>query len=255
MKNIAIIQARMGSSRLPGKVLLPLGGKPAIQHVVERTAMIQGISRVIIATSLSPEDDVLAKSCKSFSIPIFRGKEDDVLDRFYKAAVKFDAEVIMRITGDCPLIDPVESEKVLNHFYATNADYASNTNPPMLPDGLDTEVINFKTLEKAWRDAKMKSEREHVTLYIYKHPDKFKLASVIYSENLSHHRWTLDENHDYKMLSRLFEEIRRRNKFGYLNEVLEIVQENPEITEQNQFILRNEGLAKSIRKDIPDDNF
>ncbi len=249
MKVIVIIQARMGATRLPGKVLLPLGGKPAIQHVIERAKLIPGISQVIIATSTSPIDDPLAQFCDSIDVPVFRGSENDVLDRYYHAALLYKADVIVRITGDCPLIDPVESGKVIEKFFEMDCGYVSNTNPPMLPDGLDTEVFSMATLTKAWENAKKKSEREHVTLYIYSNPSEFKIGSVLYPEDLSLYRLTLDEGNDYALLREVFDILEKRGQFGYLYEIMQILKENPEIFEINQHIQRNEGLATLLHED------
>ena len=249
MKVNVIIQARMGSSRLPGKVLLPLGGKPAIQHVIERAKLISGISQVIIATSTSPIDDPLVQFCDSIDVTAFRGSENDVLDRYYKAAALYKADGIMRLTGDCPLIDPVESGKVIEKFCETGVDYVSNTNPPMLPDGLDTEIFSIAALNKARNNAKNKPEREHVTLYIYSNPSKFKIGSVLYQEDLSRYRFTLDEADDYAFLQEVFTILKKKGQFGYLNEIIQILKENPNILRINNHIQRNEGLATSRHED------
>jgi len=249
MNVIVIIQDRMGSTRLPGKALLPLGGKPAIQHVIERAKLIPGTSQVIIATSISPIDDPLAQFCDSIDVPVFRGSENDVLDRYYKTAILYKADVIMRITGDCPLIDPVESGKVIEKFFETGVDYVSNTNPPMLPDGLDTEIFSIATLNKAWENAKKKSEREHVTLYIYSSPSEFKIGSVLYQEDLSRYRFTLDEADDYTFLQEVFTILKKKGQFGYLNENMQILKENPDILKINNHIQRNEGLITSLHED------
>lgn len=249
MNVIVIIQARMGSSRLPGKVLLPLGGVPAIRHVISRARLIPHISNVVLATSNLTIDDPLVQFCDSIDVPVFRGSENDVLDRYYHAALLYKADIIVRITGDCPLIDPVESGKVIEKFFKMDADYVSNTNPPKLPDGLDTEVFGMTTLAKTWKNAKKKSEREHVTLHIYSNPANFRISSVLYQEDLSHYRLTLDETDDYALLKKVFATLKNRGQFGYLNEVLLILNENPEILEMNRHIQRNEGLINSIRKD------
>lgn len=249
MKTVVIIQARMGSSRLPGKVLMPLGGKPAIQHVIERARMISGVDDVLLATSVSPVDDPLVEFCHSFGVPVVRGSEDDVLDRYYQAAKAARADVVIRITGDCPLLDPVESGKVLGLFHSSGADYVSNVNPPTLPDGLDTEVFSFQTLETAWKNAVKKSEREHVTLYIYTRPEQFGIKSVKNDVDLSGYRWTLDEDKDYRMLSAIYNELGLRGKFGYLSEVLDILRDRPETGRLNGSVERNEGLKKSQQED------
>ena len=249
MNVISIIQARMESTRLSGKVILPLGGKPAIQHVIERAKLIPGISKVIVATPMSPTDDPLVQFCNSMDVPVFRGSENDVLDRYYRAALLHQADVVMRITADCPLIDPIESGKVIKKFFEMDADYVSNTNPPMLPDGLDTEAFSIEALKKAWNNAKKKSEREHVTLYIYSNPQEFKIGSVLYQDDLNQYRLTLDEMADYILLKKIFSILEEKNQFGYLHEVVLILKSNPEFLKINRHIQRNEGLLSSLRED------
>lgn len=249
MKINVIIQARMGSSRLWGKVLFPLGNKPAIQHVIERARKIPEITDVIVATSSSPTDDPLAAFCQSIGTPVFRGSEEDVLDRYYQAALLNESDAIVRITGDCPLIDPLESGKVVKKFLDTKADYVSNVNPPMLPDGFDTEVFSLNALIKAWENARKKSDREHVTLYIYSNPEMFNLDSVKYDIDLSAYRLTLDEEADYVLLKEIFLILDQQKRFGYLEEVLSIIESHPKLKELNSHIMRNEGLALSLSRD------
>ncbi len=249
MKTVVIIQARMGSSRLPGKVLMPLGGKPSVQHVIERARLIRGVDEVVLATSVASIDDPLAAFCKTFGVTVVRGSEDDVLDRYYQAAKAARADAVIRITGDCPLLDPVESAKVLDAFRSSGADYVSNVNPPTLPDGLDTEVFLFSALETAWKQAGKKSEREHVTLYISTHPELFRIESISNPVDWSGHRWTLDEERDYRMLSAVYDELSLRGEFGALAEVLCILRDYPEIARLNGSIERNEGLKKSQQED------
>src|SRR5438552_13266435 len=249
MKVAAIIQARMGSSRLPGKVLMPLAGKPAIDHVFQRTSLIRGVDLIMVATSTSPLDDPLAARCRELGAHVYRGSEIDVLDRYYKAAQAIGAQIVMRITADCPLLDPIESAKVLDAFLATpRCDYASNVEPPFLPDGLDTEVASFPALEKVWRDVFDPVFREHVTYYIGCHPNEFKTAAVTSDLDLSHYRWTLDEPADYVLLSKIAERLKERNQFGYLDEVLDIVREDPSLVALNKHIERNEGLKRSLEQ-------
>jgi spore coat polysaccharide biosynthesis protein SpsF (cytidylyltransferase family) len=239
----------MGSSRLKGKVLLPLANKPAIQHVIERSCQIPNITDVVVATSHSPADDPLVTFCKYIGLSVFRGSEEDVLDRYYHAALFHKSDVIVRITGDCPLLDPLESGKVVKKFLDIGVDYVSNINPPMLPDGLDTEVFSIKALQKAWKNAKKKSEREHVTLHIYSNPDMFSLASVKYEIDRSDYRLTLDEEADYALLKEIFSILDERQQFGYLEQVLSIIEANPKLKALNSHIKRNEGLAISIARD------
>lgn len=227
MRIVVIIQARMGSTRLPGKVLMDLAGKPAIQRVFERSCRISGIDEVIIATTLAERDNVLVEFCRSKGFPVYRGSEDDVLDRYYQSAKQLSADAIVRITGDCPLIDPCEVDKVVETFRNGRFDYVSNTQPRMLPVGLDAGIGSFASFERSWQEAREKSEREHVTQYIRRHPDIFKIGSVAYDEDCSHHRWTLDDQDDYAFLSKVFDRLGERNLFGHLNEVLMMLEETP----------------------------
>jgi len=244
MKTAAIIQARMGSSRLPGKMLMPLAGRPAIQWVFERASRIEGIQHVLVATTVSPKDDTLAAYCEAHAIPVFRGSENDVLDRYHHAAQSLQADVVMRITGDCPLLDPVESAKVLALFLQTpGADYASNVHPPFLPDGLDTEVVLVKTLQQVWREIHEPMTREHVTYFIDHHPELFHLVAVTGTENLSHHRWTLDYKEDYTLLAAIADELKQRGQFGSLHEILGVLRDRPELVKLNQHIERNDGMT------------
>ncbi len=247
MKAVAIIQARMGSSRLPGKMLLSLADTPVIQWVYNRTCKIAGLDDVLVATTIASQDDSLADYCMAHKIPVVRGSENDVLDRYYQAAQAVKANVVMRITGDCPLIDPVESAKVLNLFLKTpGCDYASNIHPPFLPDGLDTEVALVKTLCRVWRDVHEPAAREHVTYFFHQHPECFHMATVTGTEDFSHHRWTLDNQEDYNFLAVVTDELKHRGQFGYLNEVLAVLRDRPELMMLNYHIQRNEGLRKSL---------
>ena len=250
MKTVVIIQARMGSHRLPGKVLMPLAGRPAIQHVLERAKLIQGVDEVVLATSTASSDDLLVSFCSSLGVRVIRGSELDVLDRYYQAAKSSLADTIVRITGDCPLLDPLESSKVINFYFNTKYDYVSNNNPPTLPDGLDTEVFSFEALEAAWNNAKKKSEREHVTLYIYSHLELFKVENIENKRNLNTYRWTLDEKADYQLLSLIYAELISRGVFGHLNEVLDIFDSRPDLFSINNLIQRNEGLILSQKMDF-----
>lgn len=249
MNICAIIQARMGSSRLPGKALLPLAGVPVIQLVVERARLIEGVDQVLVATTTSPTDDGLAAFCTAQGIPVHRGSESDVLDRYCAAARQLGADVVVRITGDCPFIDPVESAKVVRAFLAhPGCDYASNTNPPFLPDGMDTEVVRFAALERAWRVATDLPSREHVTWYIRTHQQDFVVKAVGGEPDRSAYRLTLDEPADYEVLSALADEVVARKLFGHVDELIGILRGSPAIARANAHIGRDEGLRKSLEQ-------
>lgn len=248
-KVVAIIQARMGSTRLPGKMLMKLAGKPVVQQVYERVVAVRGIEKVILATTTDAKDDLLADHCHRTGIFVFRGSSDDVLDRFYQAAKQECADIVMRFTGDCPFLDPSESERVLRLFLDDEwCDYASNVDPPFLPDGLDTEVISFTALQSAWQMARDIPDREHVTLFIRRHPGIFRLKSLKGYLDLSAHRWTIDEKRDYDFLNAVAMRLAEKGKYGCLNEILELLAADPGLLEINRDIRRNEGLEKSLRE-------
>ncbi len=239
----------MGSTRLPGKMMMDIAGKPIVERVIERARMSRLANDVWLATTTSHADDVLADWAVEKGIPHYRGSEVDVLDRYYHAAIQSKADVIVRVTGDCPVLDPQVTDRVIQAFLDGEYDYVSNTQPPTFPDGLDTEVVSFAALEKAWKEAKLNSEREHVMPYIWKHPDKFKLFNIANTEDFSNHRWTLDTPEDFEFLRLLIESCEARGGFYGLNEVLSICLAHPEWQGINAHHTRNEGYTKSLGED------
>ena len=248
MKTVAIIQARTGSTRLPGKVLLPIYGKPAILWTIDRVAKCNDVDRIVVATTERPNDTKLADLCDELGISCFRGSENDVLDRYYQAARSFslhNGQRIVRLTGDCPFIDPVVCDAVIRLQQETGADYVSNTMPPSYPDGLDCEVFLFETLEKAWREAEKDFEREHVTQYMIRNPELFTMKNLTAEENLSHMRWTLDRPEDYLFLSAVAEHFGRYD-FS-TEELVALLREKPSLMEINSVFKRNESLDIDIQ--------
>lgn len=243
---IAIIQARYSATRLPGKVLLSLDRKTVLENVVDRTRKAQGLDKVVVATSTAPEDDSIAKLCAEKDIDCFRGNLNDVLDRYYQAAKKFNADIIVRITADCPLIDPQIIDRAVSKFLSGKFDYVSTGRiKSTFPDGLDTEVFSFEVLSKAWKEAKLPSEREHVTPYIWKNPDKFKIFTLENDRDLSDYRLTLDEEEDYKLLQDIHtnvSDLTTKNIIAYLDS-------HKKIGKINAKIKRNEGYAQSLKED------
>lgn len=224
----------MGSTRLPGKVMKKLAGVPVIKQVFSRVCMIEGLSGVLVATSTLDKDDILAEYCAGENIPLFRGSEDDVLDRYVQASRQADADVVMRITADCPFLDPRLSAKVLDLMLANpDCDYADNITPVTYPKGLDTQVVRRTTLERLWEQCDEPEDREHVLAYIRKHPEAFTTMAVNSPVDYSAHRWTLDRAEDYKMLSMLARELKQQGLFGYHEEILRILDEHAEIREIN----------------------
>lgn len=216
---LAIIQARMGSSRLPGKVLLPLCGQPMLEWVVKRTKMASLIDEVIVATTTDVSDDVLAKFCVDHKVLCFRGSPLDVLDRYYQAALKYDADIVVRLTADCPLLDGKLIDDVIKPVLVGEADFCANRLPPpfkrTVPIGLDAEVVTFTALEKAWKEANLPYEREHVMPYLYTHPEKFNIHVIEFAEDLGTQRWTVDTQKDLDFVEAVLKEMSCRDDFGW----------------------------------------
>ena len=243
MRIVAIIQARMGSTRLPGKVLMDLAGKSVLARVVERVSRLNSIQSIVVATSINRENEPIATECERLGTHSFRGSENDVLDRYLGAAREHQAEAIVRVTADCPLIDPEISDSVVNEFVQRGADYASNVFPRTYPRGLDTEVFTRDALEQAWKHATEPHQREHVTPYLYEHPEKFRMASVKAEAVYGFHRWTLDTREDYELISRIYSRFAGRDGFSW-RQVLEVLDEQPELVQLNAHV-KQKDIATS----------
>ena len=202
----------------------------------------------MVATTDGSRDDVIEKFCEKTRTAYFRGSEQDVLDRYYQSAKSVLPDAVVRITADCPLIDPIVIDTVARIFLESNCDYASNTIEPTYPDGLDTEIFSYKTLERAWKEGRLRSEREHVTPYMWKHPQLFRLINVKNSENLSKLRWTVDTAEDLQFVKCVYEYLDVLPSFG-MNEVLALLEEHPELKGINAGFERNEGYEKSLSQD------
>ena len=246
---VAVIQARLGSTRLPGKTLADLGGRPMLAHVVERAAAIPGVDAVVLATTAHPRDDRLAAWARDASLPCVRGSEDDVLDRFHHALERHPADAVVRVTPDCPFLDPEVSGRVVAAWRreAGALDYASNVHPPTFPDGLDTEVISRAALAAAWREARLPSDREHVTPFVWRQPRRFPQAAVRGDRDLSHLRWTVDTAADLDFAREVQARLAPtgRERFG-MREVLALLAREPGLTELNAGQRRNEGYERSL---------
>lgn len=249
MKIVAIIQARMDATRLPGKMMMDLAGQPVIQRVFERVKPSCLINEIWLATTINPEDNILAEWAIRNDIGCYRGSSEDVLDRYYQTAIKAQAEVIVRITGDCPLHDCQVIDKIIEDYQKGEFDYVSNVNPPTFPDGLDVEVFSFVALERARKEAKLQSEREHVTSYIWKHPELFKIKNVTNPVDLSHYRWTLDTPEDYLLLQKIVTAVEREGGRGGLDEILKIMENNSDWLNINSQYQRNEGYVRSLNQE------
>ncbi len=218
-------------------------------HVIQRVKKSKLIEDIVVATTKKKEDLEIVKIAKKCGVRDFRGSEDDVLDRFYQAAKVAKAESIVRITADCPLIDPVVVDKVIEHFLSGCYDYASNTLKRTYPDGLDTEVFTYKVLERAWKNAKWASEREHVTPYIIKHPEMFRLGNVENEKDLSYMRWCVDTERDLKFVRAVYRHLYKKKKVFLMDDILKLLERRPEIMAINKGIPTNEGYLKSLRED------
>lgn len=244
---LCVLQARSSSSRLPRKVLKPILGKPMIIHELERLQHSKRFDKIVLATSIDKSDDELASVVSAIGIDVFRGSLDDVLDRYYQCALKFRPEHVVRITGDCPVIDwRVVDAVIEKHLMEENDDTVTTER---FPDGLDTEVIRFSALEKAWEEARLLSEREHVTLYIKNHAELFKLGQMDCEQDLNRMRWTVDEPQDFEFIRQVYEALWPRNADFSMQDILKLLEQKPEMSKINQGIQRNEGLLKSLRED------
>jgi len=247
MEYLALIQARCGSSRLPGKMLLDLAGAPVIERVVRRVSAATRVDEVAVATSIGKENLPLIAHCAGLGVRVFAGSEDDVLDRMYQAARLFSTRYVVRVTGDCPVYDAALLDQAIASM-RPDADYLGMLSESF-PDGLDIEIMTFAALERAWKEARRSSEREHVTLYIKNHPALFRLQDFACPEpGLGGLRWTLDEREDYEVLSRVYRHFGGRQDFGY-RDVLGYFAAHPQVAALNARYARNEGLAKSIKHD------
>lgn len=241
MKIVAIVQARMGSTRLPNKVMLPICGTPMIVILLKRLALAKRLDQIVLATSVEPCNLPMVTSVRESGFTVFQGSEHDVLDRYFQAAQHVEADVVVRITGDCPLIDPVIVDEVIELYLNRQVDYATNTNPPSYPDGLDVEAFSFISLKKAWKDAQEAFHREHVTPFLLE-SHLFSHANLTCSSNHSAERWTVDEPEDLVVIQKVIEHFHPRLDFSWL-EVLSLSQRNPEWFAANRHLIRNEGAS------------
>jgi spore coat polysaccharide biosynthesis protein SpsF len=238
VKVATIIQARMGSTRFPGKVLKKVLGKTLLEYQIERVKRAKTIDEIIIATTTKESDDPIVQLCQQLSIPYYRGSEEDVLSRYYEAATEFGVDVVVRLTSDCPIIDPNVIDKVVEHYLENKDryDYVSNTLTRTYPRGLDTEVMSYEVLKKAHDEAKELIYREHVTAYIYYHPDQFRLCNVSNEKDESKHRWTVDTEEDFLLIKNILETLYPLNPLFTLEDVIQILRDKPEWVEINAHI-------------------
>jgi spore coat polysaccharide biosynthesis protein SpsF len=238
MKVVAIIQARMGSTRLPGKVLQKIAGKTVLEHVVTRVKKSNEVDEIVIATTDKQEDDILVEEIRRLNTKYYRGSEDDVLSRYYYSAFENNADIIVRITSDCPLIDPFVTDKLISFFKKNTYDIVSNAGSDLgertFPRGLDTEVFAFEQLRSAFEKSTEEYQREHVTPYIYEHSDKIYYYKN--NEDFSKYRWTLDTPEDMELIKQIYEQLYKGYHDFYLEEIINLFKEQPDLYKINQHI-------------------
>lgn len=239
----------MGSSRLPAKVMLPLGDKPMLVRVVERLRFVEALADVVVATGDLPANDPIRALCRAEGITCFSGSEDDVLDRYYRAALEVGADPVLRVTSDCPLVDPAIVARALDVFMARRDDIVYLGLDPSFPEGLSVEVMTFETLETAWREARLRSEREHVTPFIWKQPGRFPQHQIGNTATESHEHWSVDYPQDYQFVKTIYAALDRPGPPFGMAETLSFLDANPGLRELVSGSVRMEGYLKSIRAD------
>ena len=245
----AIIQARMTSSRLPGKVLLPIKGRPIIDYLFAQLRHVRQFDKIVLATTVNKEDDPLVDYAENIKIDYFRGSEHDVLERYYQVAVKFGFQHIMRITGDCPLIDPQICEKVIETYFLEETEFVHTGST--FAEGLDCEIFSFNALKEAHFNAELELEREHATLYLHHHATHYKKISLENDSDDSKYRFTLDQPEDFQVISEIIGKIYLK-EFEYYTakKVKTFLDQHPKVFNLNSHIIRNEGLEISIKNEV-----
>jgi spore coat polysaccharide biosynthesis protein SpsF len=238
LKTLVVVQARTGSTRLPGKVMLPVAGAPLIVRLLDRVLAARSVYDLVVATTERDEDDPLAELVKRAGVPVFRGHATDLLDRHYRAALAAGADAVVKIPSDCPLIDPAAIDRVIGAFLARHdLDYASNLHPASWPDGNDVEIMSFAALEQAWREASAPHEREHTTPFLWDQPERFRVANVRWEKGLDYslsHRFTLDYPDDYAFVAAVYAALWRRERPVFtLADILKLLDVRPELRERN----------------------
>ncbi len=247
---VAIVQARMSSTRLPGKVMREICGRPMLWHVINRLRYVRAIDEIVVATSTHSSDDIISRWCSSEGVASYRGALSDVLSRYHGAAKEHGARTVVRVTADCPMIDPILVERVVEEFLnAPDLDYMGLDGT--FPDGLDTEVFTFHALDRAFKEAILPSEREHVTPHIWKNRQRFRVRSIPNIEDLSHMRWTVDDGRDLEFARKVFQSFACPLRVFYMEEILELIDRIPELLKINSSTIRNEGYLRSLAGDMP----
>ncbi|MGE0498327.1 MAG: NTP transferase domain-containing protein [Ramlibacter sp.] len=255
MKTAAIIQARMGSTRLPNKVLMPVSGKPLLGWMLERVATCEQVSEIIVATTTDSRDDVIARFAGEMGYRVYRGSENDVLDRYYQAACLVNPDAVARITADCPLLDPAVLGALIQRYQRGGVDFVSNSEPlpSSWPDGMDVSIMGFDALRKAWRDAVKPSDREHVTFYFWNHPDEFRCERVDHSPDWSRYRITIDYPEDFTLIETVIGHFgaadpARVNRVS-MEDIVAYLDAHPQVFELNEKYTRGLGWQPALERD------
>ncbi|TCS83310.1 cytidylyltransferase domain-containing protein [Tepidibacillus fermentans] len=242
MKIVAIIQARMTSTRLPGKVLKKVLDKPLLEYQIERIQRSKHLHEIVIATTTNETDNPIVELANKLGINVYRGSEEDVLSRYHEAAIQYGADIIVRLTSDCPVIDPKVVDNVIQYYLENQSryDYVSNTLTRSYPRGMDTEVFTFQALKESYNEAEEKHEREHVTPFIYLRPNRYSLGSVQYITDKSTYRWTVDTPEDFELIRRIIENLYPSNPHFTLEDTITLLETNPDWLEINRMIEQKE---------------
>jgi spore coat polysaccharide biosynthesis protein SpsF len=239
-----IVQARMGSTRLPGKTLLEIKGRPLLEHIILRVKHSREMTGLAVATTSDAMDDPIRDLCARLDVPVYRGSSEDVLDRYYQCALKYGAGIIVRITADDPFKDPLVIDLVIREMLSGSYDYVSNTIRPTFPEGLDVEVFSFEALERAWHEAGSQLQREHVTPYIWLNPGRFRLKNIENQTDLSHLRWTLDTKEDLDFARSVYDQLYQPGELFLMEDVLGLLKRRPELQKINKGVEQYSGFKK-----------
>jgi spore coat polysaccharide biosynthesis protein SpsF len=246
---VAILQARLGSTRLPEKTLKIIFDKPLLEHIIERVRAARRVHEVVVATSTARQDDPIADLAQRVGVHAFRGSEDNVLERFYGAAARHAADVCVRVTADDPFKDPEIIDQAIALLLENKHDYCSNTMQPTYPEGLDIEVFRFVVLQRAFKEASLPSDAEHVTPYIWKHPELFALHNFQCAQDLSHLRWTIDYENDLLFAREVYKRLYPEKHIFLMRDILKLLADEPSLSAINGGVARNEGYQKSLKKE------
>ncbi len=245
MKVVIIVQARMGSTRLPGKVMKEVMGKSLLEYLLERLKRVQRADDICVATTVKSQEQPILDLCESLSVKTFRGSEDNVLERYFMAAQEMQADAIVRVTSDCPLIDPGEIDKLIEQYYLEKYDFISDVPGRSYPLGMGSEIFSFEALDKAHKNAKTAPEREHVTPYLYWNPQIFRLGACPYGnkKNQKDHRWTVDAPEDFQLVSKIIENLYPRNPEFSIEDIFNLIEKNPKWKKINEHVIQKTAKA------------